>query len=94
MYVHKLSLHIQISEEEDAAGQGPSPSTVTDEMSEDVDPAHHVPVSGPPPQTTDQISAVSHISQVSFRPLQSHSLSLKIVSSLAIYYWRLETCNT
>ena len=62
VHVHMLSLHIQISEEEDPAGhvmEGPSPSTVTDKMSGDVDPADHVPDSGPPPQITDQISAVS-----------------------------------
>ena len=63
-----LSLHIQISEDEDPAGhvmEGPSPSTVTDKMSGDVDPADHVPDSGPPPQITDQISTVSHISLMS-----------------------------
>ena len=63
-----LSLHIQVSEEEDPAGhvmEGPSPSTVTDKMSGEVDPADHVPDSGPPPHITDQISAVSHISLMS-----------------------------
>ena len=60
-----LPLHIQIREEEDHVMEGPSPSTVTDKMSEDVDPADHVPDSGPPPHITDQISAVSHISLVS-----------------------------
>ena len=52
------SLYIQVIEEEDPSGhvrEGPSPSTVTDKVSGDVDP---------PPQITDQISAVSHISLV------------------------------
>ena len=52
-------MYVQINEDEDLADH------VTDPISEDVDPAHHVPDSGPPPQITDQISAVSHISLVS-----------------------------
>ena len=55
---------IQVSEVEDPAAhvtENPSPSTFTDKMSGDVDSADHVPDSGPPPQITDQISAVSHI---------------------------------
>ena len=59
--------------------EGPSPSTVTDKMSGDVDPADHVPDSGPPPQITDQISAVSHISLMS--DLLSYSLTLEFVLS-------------
>ena len=58
-HTYHISLYIQISEYEDLAGH------VTDPISIDVDPAHHVPDSGPPPQITDQISAVSHISLVS-----------------------------
>ena len=76
-----LSLHIQISEEEDPAGhvmEGPSPSTVTDKMS-DVDPADHVPDSGPPPQITDQISAVSHISHVYNVNLRYIPLKLSVI---------------
>ena len=45
-------IYIQISTDEDPAGhvtEDPSPSTVTDKTS------------GPPPQITEQISAVSHI---------------------------------
>ena len=59
IYIHLLNtfyMYVQISEDEDR---------VTDPISEDVDPAHRVPDSGPPPQITDQISAVSHISLVS-----------------------------
>ena len=47
-----LSLYIQVSEEEDPAGHVVESSTITDEMSGDVNPA--------PPQITDQNSAVSH----------------------------------
>ena len=49
-----IYMYIQVSEEEDPAGhatEDPFPSTVTDKMSGD----------GPPPQITDQISAVSQI---------------------------------
>ena len=56
--------YIQIGEEEDPADHVMEGPTVTDKMSGDVDPADHVPDSGPPPQITDQISAVSHISRI------------------------------
>ena len=46
-HTYHISLSIQISDDEDPAG------CVTDPISEDVDPAHHVPDSGPPPQITD-----------------------------------------
>ena len=48
MYIHASILHVHVYEQ----------------ISEDVDPAHHVPDSGPPPQITNQISTVSHISLV------------------------------
>ena len=39
-------------------------STVTDKMSRDVDPADHVPESGPPLKIIDQIFAVSYSSNL------------------------------
>ena len=50
MYIHVLIFDVYVH--------------VYEQISEDVDPAHHVPDSGPPPQITDQISAVRHISLV------------------------------
>ena len=57
-----ISLYIQISEDDDPAGH------VTDPIR---DPAHHVSESCPPPQITDHISPVSHISIMSFLGLWS-----------------------